>query len=297
MAKSAADIPVEKLTEPQAKAELKRLAGEIAHHDRLYYTNDAPEISEAEYDRLRRRTEAIEKRFPALVRADSPSKNAGAAPAERFNKVMHSVPMLSLANAMTDEDVQDFVKRVRRFLGLSESEAVDLVAEPKIDGLSITLRYENGKFVQGATRGDGYEGEDVTANLRTIADIPKELKGNFPEVIDVRGEIYMTHEAFAALNKSREKEGESLFANPRNTAARRLPQLDSLLTASRRLHCFAYAMGESSTPLTKTHSEFLKKLETWGFKVNRLAPGCKGVDQAPAFPPYIAQPPRKPRLY
>ncbi|HEX9466019.1 MAG TPA: NAD-dependent DNA ligase LigA [Alphaproteobacteria bacterium] len=283
MAKSAADIPVEKLTDPQAKAELKRLAGEIAHHDRLYYTNDAPEISDAEYDRLRRRNEAIEKRFPALVRADSPSKNVGAAPAERFNKVMHSVPMLSLANAMTDEDVQDFVKRVRRFLGLSESEAVDLVAEPKIDGLSITLRYENGKFVQGATRGDGYEGEDVTANLRTIADIPKELKGNFPEVIDVRGEIYMTHEAFAALNKSREKEGESLFANPRNAAAGSLRQLDSSITASRRLHCFAYAMGESSTPLTKTHSEFLKKLETWGFKVNRLARVCKGVDEALAF--------------
>src|SRR5258708_20168193 len=187
------------------------------------------------------------------------------------------------ADGMSDEEVQEFVKRVGRFLGLSESEEVDLVAEPKIDGLSITLRYENGKFVQGATRGDGYEGEDVTANLRTIADIPKELKGNFPEVIDVRGEIYMTHEAFAALNKSREKEGESLFANPRNAAAGSLRQLDSSITASRRLHCFAYAMGESSTPLTKTHSEFLKKLETWGLKVNGRAGVCKGVEEGLAF--------------
>ena len=283
MAKSAADIPVGQLTESQAKAELKRLAAEIGRHDELYYRNDAPEISDAEYDELRRRNEAIEKRFPALIRADSPSKRVGVAPAERFNKVTHSVPMLSLANAMTDEDVMEFVKRVRRFLGLAENEPVELVAEPKIDGLSITLRYENGKFVQGATRGDGYEGEDVTANLKTIADIPKELHGKCPDVVDVRGEIYMSHDAFKALNASREKEGESLFANPRNAAAGSLRQLDSRITAQRRLHCFAYAMGESSTPLTKTHFEFLEKLKTWGFKVNPRAKLCKDVDEALAF--------------
>ena len=283
MAKSAADIPVGQLTESQAKTELRRLAAEIGRHDELYYRNDAPEISDAEYDELRRRNEAIEKRFPALIRADSPSKRVGVAPAERFNKVTHSVPMLSLANAMTDEDVMEFVKRVRRFLGLAENEPVELVAEPKIDGLSITLRYENGKFVQGATRGDGYEGEDVTANLKTIADIPKELDGKYPDIVDVRGEIYMSHDAFKALNASREKEGESLFANPRNAAAGSLRQLDSRITAQRRLHCFAYAMGESSTPLTKTHFEFLEKLKTWGFKVNPRAKQCKDVDEALAF--------------
>lgn len=282
-AKGKAELPVDKLTEKQAKTELRRLALEIARHDRLYYTNDAPEITDAEYDLLRRRNEAIEKRFPGLILADSPTKKVGAAPAERFNKVTHSVPMLSLGNAFDEEDVTEFVKRVRRFLGLPESEPVELVAEPKIDGLSITLRYENGEFVQGATRGDGYEGEDVTTNLRTIADIPERLKGRFPDVVDVRGEIYMTHEAFAALNKSREQEGESLFANPRNAAAGSLRQLDSRITARRRLHCFAYAMGETSTPLTKTHFEFLEKLTSWGFKVNPLARVCKDVSEALAL--------------
>lgn len=283
MAKSAADIAVDELTEAQAKAELKRLAAEIAHHDRLYYTHDAPEISDAEYDLLRRRNEAIEKRFPALVRADSPSKRVGAAPATGFAKVRHAVPMLSLGNAFDDQDVKDFVGRVRRFLGLPESQPVELVAEPKIDGLSITLRYEHGKFVQGATRGDGYEGEDVTENLRTIADIPKQLSGDVPDAIDVRGEIYMTHDAFAALNKSREQDGESLFANPRNAAAGSLRQLDSRITARRRLHCFAYAMGESSVPLTKTHFEFLEKLKSWGFNVNPRVKLCKDVDDALEF--------------
>ena len=271
---------VDELTEAQAKAELKILAAEIARHDKLYYDKAAPELSDAEYDALRRRNEAIEARFPKLKRKDSPSERVGAAPAERFGKVTHSVPMLSLGNAFDDEEVHEFETRIRRFLGLKDGETVDFTAEPKIDGLSITLRYEKGVFIQGATRGDGSEGEDVTANLRTIADIPKTLHGNFPDVIDVRGEIYMTHDAFAALNKSREKEGESLFANPRNAAAGSLRQLDSSITARRQLGCFAYAWGEASQPPAATQWEFLHKLESWGFKINDRAKLCHGADEA-----------------
>ncbi len=273
---------VEEMTPAQAKAELKFLAAEIAQHDKLYYT-DTPRISDAEYDALRQRNEAIEKRFPELKRKDSPSDRVGAAPAERFGKVTHSVPMLSLGNAFDDEDVKEFVERIRRFLSLKDDDAIEFNAEPKIDGLSITLRYENGKFVRGATRGDGSEGEDVTANLRTIEDIPQYLKGKFPEVIDVRGEVYMTHDAFAALNKSREAEGESLFANPRNAAAGSLRQLDSRITAKRRLHCFAYAWGEASSPPAKTQNEFIGKLRSWGFNVNREIEVCKGVEALVAY--------------
>jgi DNA ligase (NAD+) len=283
MAKSAADIPVDELSEAQAKAELKRLAAEIAHHDRLYHTHDAPEISDAEYDLLRRRNQAIEQRFPALVRADSPSKRVGAAVASGFAKVKHSKPMLSLDNAFDEEDVREFFGRIRRFLGLAADEPVEIVAEPKIDGLSITLRYERGKFIRGATRGDGETGEDVTENLKTLHDVPPLLKGrSLPEFMDVRGEVYLPRKDFEKLNAQREKDGESLFANPRNAAAGSLRQLDPEITAKRPLRFFAYQWGElSKTP--KTHWEFLEHLRAWGFHVNPLARLCKTPGEAVAF--------------
>jgi DNA ligase (NAD+) len=283
MAKSAADIAVGELSEAQAKAELKRLATEIAHHDRLYHTHDAPEITDAEYDLLRRRNDAIEKRFPALVRADSPSKRVGAAVASGFAKVKHSKPMLSLDNAFEDEDVREFGARIRRFLGLAADAPIETVAEPKIDGLSITLRYENGKFIRGATRGDGETGEDVTPNLKTLHDVPPLLKGrNIPEFMDVRGEVYLPRKDFEKLNAQREKEGEPLFANPRNAAAGSLRQLDPKITAQRPLRFFAYQWGEMSKP-PKTHWEFLEHLRAWGFTVNPLAKLCKSVDEVLAF--------------
>jgi len=275
--------PVERLSAEQAAAELAALAEEIATHDRAYYQEDAPKVSDAEYDVLRRRNEAIEAAFPDLVRADSPSGRVGAAPAERFAKVTHRVPMLSLGNAFEEQDIADFVARVRRFLALGVDEPIDLVAEPKIDGLSISLRYENGLFVQGATRGDGYEGEDVTANLRTIASIPQRLTGDAPDPVDVRGEVYMTHDAFQALNLSREEAGESLFANPRNAAAGSLRQLDSRITARRRLRFFAYAWGEAEPKPATTHWEFLGKLKAWGFNVNPLARLCHDEGEVIAF--------------
>src|SRR5690606_23752301 len=186
---------------------LEALAREIAEHDRLYYRESAPRISDAEYDALRRRNEEIEARFPELVREDSPSFRVGAAPAEGFRKVVHARPMLSLQNSFEEDDVRECVRRVRRFLGLDEAEPVELVAEPKIDGLSVTLRYEEGRLVLGATRGDGTEGEDVTANLRTLRDVPRKLKGDAPAVVEARGELYMRHDEFRAMNEQREKEG------------------------------------------------------------------------------------------
>ncbi len=283
MSKTAADIPVDKLTDAQAKAELKRLAAEIAHHDRLYYTHDAPEISDAEYDRLRRRNETLERRFPALIRPDSPSKRVGAAPATGFAKVRHARPMLSLDNAFAEEEVREFDGRIRRFLGLKDDAALDLVAEPKIDGLSITLRYEKGKFLGGATRGDGETGEDVTANLKTLDDIPQYIKGrSFPDVIDVRGEVYLPRKDFEKLNAQREAEGEPIFANPRNAAAGSLRQLDPSVTAKRPLRFFAYAWGEMSKP-PKTHWDFLTELRHWGFTVNPLVKLCRSADDALAF--------------
>jgi hypothetical protein len=214
--------PVEALTRDQAAAELERLAREIAHHDRLYYQDDAPEISDADYDVLRRRNDGIEARFPDLVRDDSPSKKIGAAPAGGFRKLRHARPMLSLSNAFDDEDVAEFFSGIRRFLKeLQDDPAalIEVVAEPKIDGLSIALRYEGGRFVQGATRGDGTVGEDVTANLRTVTDLPQGLKGQVPEILEVRGEVYMARDDFLALNAAQEAAGGKVFANPRNAAA------------------------------------------------------------------------------
>ncbi len=267
----------------EAAAELKRLAAEIARHDRAYHTQAAPLIPDAEYDALVRRNAAIEARFPDLVRPDSPSRRVGGAAAEGFRKVRHVVPMLSLDNAFADQDVAEFVTRVRRFLGLAADEPVALVAEPKIDGLSINLRYEHGRFVQGATRGDGAEGEDVTANLLTLADLPRQLAGDAPAALEIRGEVYMTKADFLALNARQEAAGDKPFANPRNAAAGSLRQLDFRITAGRPLRLFAYAMGEASAPVADSHWHFLRRLAEWGFQVNPLAERCDDVAAALAL--------------
>lgn len=258
-------VSVDELSEAQARAELKRLVGRIRHHDDLYYRQDAPEISDADYDVLRQRNEAIEARFPNLVRADSPSQRIGAAPAEGFGKVRHRVPMLSLANAFDDEDVTQFVERIHRFLGLDASKALAFTAEPKIDGLSISLRYLNGRLTEAATRGDGTEGENVTRNVMTIAQIPHQLKGrNVPDVIDVRGEIYMGHKDFERLNAEQATAGAKVFANPRNAAAGSLRQLDPAITASRPLRFLAYAWGEASALPADTQSGVYEAFTKWG---------------------------------
>src|SRR5215470_12936832 len=277
-------VQIDKLTEAQAKAELKRLAAEIAAHDQRYYQDDAPTVSDAEYDALRRRNEEIEGRFPDLVRADSPSRRVGAAPAQKFAKVRHAIPMLSLGNAFADEEVAEFAERVRRFLRLPENETVAFTAEPKIDGLSCTLRYEEGRLVRGATRGDGAEGEDVTANVRTLEDIPDVLKGKgVPDICEVRGEVYMTKSAFLALNKRQEEAGKPLYVNPRNTAAGSLRQLDASITASRPLGFFAYAWGEMTEMPAPTQSGMVKWFAGRGFKTNPLMRVCDSVEALLAF--------------
>ena len=271
------------LTEDEAAAELKRLAVEIARHDALYHQNDAPEISDAEYDALRRRNDAIEARFPALIRDDSPSRRVGAAPAEGFTQVRHSRPMLSLQNAFAEEDVYEFFARIRRFLGLDAEAEVAVMAEPKIDGISAALRYEGGVFVQGATRGDGVTGEDITNNLQTLDEIPKRLSGSAPVIVEVRGEVYMTRGGFFALNRRREADGATVFANPRNAAAGSLRQLNPNVTATRPLHFFAYAAGELSEPVADSHADFLARLDAWGFKTNPLARLCASPEEALAL--------------
>ena len=273
-----APITVDKLTETQAKVELVRLALEIERHNEHYYQHDAPKISDADYDALRKRSDAIEARFPGLVTRDSPSQKVGAAPSGRFAKVPHSVPMLSLGNAFSDEDVTDFVDRVRRFLKLGEDEMPAIVAEPKIDGLSLSLRYEDGELVRGATRGDGSTGEDVTANVRTISDIPHVLKGrNVPAVCEVRGEVYILGRDFIGFNKRAEKEGIQLAANPRNFAAGSLRQKDPSITASRPLKFFAYTWGEISEMPAKTQFGMIEWLEKIGFVTNPLITLCEDV--------------------
>jgi DNA ligase (NAD+) len=279
----AAGKPVDALSAEEAAAELARLAEEIARHDALYYQQSQPELSDADYDALRRRNESIEARFPDLVRQDSPTYRVGSGPAEGFAEVRHTVPMLSLGNAFAKEDVTEFGARIRRFLNLSEDEPVELVAEPKIDGLSATARYENGRFVLGATRGDGTTGEDVTRNLATLVDLPKTLQGAAPDLIEVRGEVYMRHSDFAMLNATREKDGLPLYANPRNSASGSLRQLDASITASRRLHFFAYSWGEISEAPGDTYWHFLERLRAWGFQVNPLSRLCPTVDSALAL--------------
>jgi len=272
------------LTKAQARVEWKRLALEIESHDRLYYQEDAPKVSDAEYDALRRRLNAIEARFPEFVSSQSPSQKVGVAPSGKFSKVRHAIPMLSLDNAFAEEDVVDFAGRIRRFLKLSEEEGIDFSAEPKIDGLSMSLRYEGGELITAATRGDGTEGEDVTANIRTLSDVPKQLKGrHVPEVCEVRGEVYMTKQAFLALNERQKAEGGTIFANPRNSAAGSLRQKDPSITASRPLGFFAYAWGEISDMPARTQSGMIGWFERCGFKTNPLTRTCRSVDELIAF--------------
>ena len=269
----------DQLSLAEAKVELKRLAREIAEHDERYHGQDAPTISDAEYDGLRKRNAALEDRFPELVLASSPSKRVGAAPQEKFGKVQHRVPMLSLGNAFDDSEVVEFLGRVKRFLNLPEGTEIEVTAEPKIDGLSISLRYENGKLVQAATRGDGAEGENVTANVKTIDDVPDKLTGKVPAVLEVRGEIYMSHKDFAALNKKQIQDGEKTFANPRNAAAGSLRQLDSSITASRPLRFFAYAWGEAPELPGVTQWDVVMGFKKLGFPVNPLMKLCRSSEE------------------
>jgi DNA ligase (NAD+) len=271
------------LTKAQARTEWVRLALELEEHDRLYYQEDAPKVSDAEYDALRQRFNAIEKRFPDFVSAESPSQKVGAAPSGRFKKVRHAVPMLSLDNAFAEEDVRDFVGRIVRFLKLADDN-IDFSAEPKIDGLSMSLRYEGGELVTAATRGDGAEGEDVTANIRTLEDVPQKLKGrNVPDICEVRGEVYMTKRAFLALNERQKAAGDTIFANPRNSAAGSLRQKDPSITASRPLGFFAYAWGQMSALPEETQTGMIHWFERCGFKTNPLTRLCHSVDELIAF--------------
>src|SRR6516164_8828324 len=276
--------PVALLTAKEAAAEHARLTKELSGHDKRYYQQDRPTISDAEYDELRRRYNAIEARFPDLRTIESLSLKVGVAPAGRFKKVRHAVPMLSLDNAISDQDVVDFVGRIRRFLKLSDDEKIAFSAEPKIDGLSVSLRYEDAELVTGATRGDGAEGEDVTANIRTLEDVPKELKGRLvPKICEVRGEVYMTKHAFLALNERQKEAGGQIFANPRNSAAGSLRQKDPKITAVRPLGFFAYAWGEMSEMPEDTQSGMIKWFEGCGFKTNPLTKLCRSTDELIAF--------------
>lgn len=284
MAVDRSKIPVEKLSEAQAKSEYRRLSEELATHDERYYQKDAPTVSDAEYDGLRRRSEAIEKRFPKFVTKDSPSQKVGVQPSGRFPKVVHAVPMLSLGNAFSDGDIADFVDRVRRFLKLDADQVPAIVAEPKIDGLSLSLRYENGELVTAATRGDGFEGEDVTPNVRTIADVPHKLKGRkVPPVCEVRGEVYMLKSDFLALNKKQAEAGDTVFANPRNSAAGSLRQKDASITASRPLKFFAYAWGEMSEMPADTQFGMVEWMAKAGFVTNQLTTLCDSVENVLTF--------------
>ncbi len=271
-------IPVNQLTREQAIVELKRLAHLIGYHDELYFQKDKPEISDAEYDALVLRNRHIEARFPDLRRSDSPSRRIGAAPAKGFRKIKHRNPMLSLENAFTEEDLKDFFDRVRRFLNLDKNTPIDAVAEPKIDGLSAALHYQNGQLTLAATRGDGSEGEDVTENVKTIRDVPLTLSGTFPESLEVRGEVYMCREDFLALNQQRLTEGEPEFANPRNAAAGSLRQLDPQITARRPLRFFAYAFDALSGGSVVTQAELIEQLRRWGFSTCPEITLCQSVE-------------------
>ena len=275
---STESVAVEDLTLEDAAAELERLAKEIARNDALYHGKDQPEISDADYDALKRRNDAIEARFPELIREDSPSRRVGAEPSNTFAPVVHSRPMLSLDNTFSQEDVRDFVASVYRFLGRLPDNSIAFTAEPKIDGLSMSIRYENGKLVTGATRGDGTTGENVTANIRTIKEIPNELPKGVPSVVEVRGEVYMAKSDFMALNAQMEAEGKQTYVNPRNTAAGSLRQLDAKVTASRKLRFFAYAWGEMSEMPADTQLGMVEKFREWGFPVNPLMKRLSSVD-------------------
>ena len=280
---------VEQLTTEEAEQELARLAKELGRHDQSYYQDNSPTISDADYDTLRLRNRDIETRFPKLIRSDSPSKKVGAPVRSGFEKVQHAVPMLSLGNAFDDEDVHNFFSRVRRFLGLSGDEQIQVVAEPKIDGLSISLRYENSQFILAATRGDGREGENVTANVSTMHEIPETIAAIVPKVVEVRGEVYIGQAEFRAINEQRQQDEETTFANPRNAAAGSLRQHDSSITAKRPLQMFAYTWGQISEPVAETQWEFLETLKDWGFPVNPLARICNNAEDAIAYHQEISQ--------
>lgn len=265
------------MTLEDAKARHKKLTREIHQHDIAYHQKDAPTVSDAAYDKLRQELDKIEAKYPELITADSPNKTIGAAPAKGFKKVRHCVPMLSLSNVFSDEDVFDFNEKIKRFLGYEDKEYFQKLAEPKIDGLSCSIRYEKGKLILAATRGDGSEGEDITANVQHINDIPKSLPKDVPDVLEVRGEIYMRRDEFVALNKRQEEAGKQIFANPRNAAAGSVRQLDSSITAQRPLHFFGYALGEVSAPIAKTQLEIKEKLKSYGFKIPEPSDVCSGV--------------------
>lgn len=277
--------PVADLSPRQAKLEHARLEEEIAEHDKHYHQQDAPVITDADYDTLKRRLLDIESQFPDLATLGGVSSSVGAAPAPGFAKVRHARPMLSLDNAFAETDVADFLGRIRRFLNLKEGDDIVLVAEPKIDGLSASLRYEKGELVRAATRGDGQEGEDVTANIRTLQqDVPHKLQGSgWPDVLEVRGEVYMTRADFLKLNEAQEKAGGKIFANPRNAAAGSLRQLDASITAKRPLRFFGYSWGEVSAPLGKSLTEVRQHLAGWGFTLNSPVELCHSVDDLLAY--------------
>ncbi len=271
-------ISVDKLTPMLAQMELERLKAEISKHNQAYHGEDMPLISDAEYDVLMQRNTAIEAAFPELKLGDSPSDMVGYLPQEKFNKIKHRVPMLSLGNAFDRQDVVDFYERIDRFLGL-DGQPIKLTAEPKIDGLSASLRYEKGNLISGATRGDGQVGEDITINLKTIYEIPQQLQGDYiPDVVEVRGEVYMSHAEFKALNERQMAEDNKTFANPRNAAAGSLRQLDSRVTAGRNLHFFAYAQGDMSEQNVQTQMEMISQFKQWGFSVNPLMQMFDNVD-------------------
>jgi DNA ligase (NAD+) len=276
--------PVGELTEAEAKKELARLAMEIGHHRALYYQKDAPEVSDAAFDALVQRNEAIEKRFPALKRADSPSEKVGAPAAAGFAKVKHREPMLSLDNAFSREDVEDFLGKIRRFLGMKPEIEIPLALEPKMDGLSANLRYEDGELTVGATRGDGAVGEDITQNLKQIADVPHKLKGKAPKLVEIRGEVFMTKAGFLKMNAEREAQGEATFMNPRNAAAGAVRQMDPRITKARPLRFFAYAFGAAEGyDWPQTHTDLLKQLKAWGFATNALNAFAHDLDGVMQF--------------
>jgi DNA ligase (NAD+) len=283
-----AALDPEELNEIEAAAELARLAALLDRLSRAYHNADAPEATDAEYDALLRRNEAIERRFPALIRADTPSARVGALPEGGFAKHAHLVPMLSLDNVFDRSEFESFVARARRFLGLKDEADLRFVAEPKIDGLSISLTYEHGRFARGATRGDGTTGEDVTENLRSIKSLPKRLAGVAPALIEIRGEVFLRKADFLALNAQQAEAGQRLFANPRNAAAGSLRQLDPRITAGRPLSLFAYAQGRSSEPVAETHAGYLDRLRAWGFDVNPRSSLLDGADAAERFQAALA---------